>query len=96
MGAVISSLDSELGVGTTVKLYLPKSSDRPIMPEAGTESASLRPRRKPGSGQCGDVPARAQAYIAAGDRVFPGTCELVSEMPNSLLAGKIQGISGIM
>jgi signal transduction histidine kinase len=36
-------IDSELGVGTTVKLYLPKSSDRPIMPEAGTESASLRP-----------------------------------------------------
>src|ERR1700736_3587175 len=24
------------------------------------------------------------------------SCELVSEMPNSLLAGKIQGISGIM
>ena len=36
-------IDSELGVGTTVKLYLPKSSDRPIMPEAGTESASFRP-----------------------------------------------------
>jgi signal transduction histidine kinase len=34
---------SELGVGTTVKLYLPKSSDRPIMPEAGTEIAALRP-----------------------------------------------------
>jgi signal transduction histidine kinase len=34
---------SELDVGTTVKLYLPKSPDRPIMPEAGTEIASLRP-----------------------------------------------------
>jgi signal transduction histidine kinase len=34
---------SELGVGTTVKLYLPKSSDRPIMREAGTEIAALRP-----------------------------------------------------
>jgi len=34
---------SELGVGTTVKLYLPKSSDRPIMPEPGTEIAALRP-----------------------------------------------------
>jgi len=26
-----------------VKLYLPKSSDRPIIPEIGTETASLRP-----------------------------------------------------
>src|SRR5215472_2976995 len=34
---------SELGLGTTVKLYLPKSSDRPIMPEIGPETASLRP-----------------------------------------------------
>jgi signal transduction histidine kinase len=34
---------SELGIGTTVKLYLPKSSDRPIMPEIGAETASLRP-----------------------------------------------------
>jgi CheY-like chemotaxis protein len=30
---------SELGVGTTVKLYLPKSSDRPIKPEIGIERA---------------------------------------------------------
>jgi len=34
---------SELGVGTTVKLYLPKSSDRPAVPEIGPETASLRP-----------------------------------------------------
>jgi signal transduction histidine kinase len=34
---------SELGIGTTVKLYLPKSSDRPIMPGIGAEMASLRP-----------------------------------------------------
>ncbi len=34
---------SEFGVGTTVKLYLPKSSDRPVMPEIGVETASLRP-----------------------------------------------------
>jgi CheY-like chemotaxis protein len=34
---------SELGIGTTVKLYLPKSSDRPVAPEIGTETASLRP-----------------------------------------------------
>jgi signal transduction histidine kinase len=34
---------SELGIGTTVKLYLPKSADRPIMPEIGAETASLRP-----------------------------------------------------
>jgi signal transduction histidine kinase len=34
---------SELDVGTTVKLYLPRSSDRPIMPEAPAEIASLRP-----------------------------------------------------
>ena len=34
---------SELGIGTTVKLYLPKSSDRPVMPEIGAETASLRP-----------------------------------------------------
>ena len=34
---------SELGIGTTVKLYLPKSSDRPVVPEIGTETASLRP-----------------------------------------------------
>ncbi len=33
---------SELGIGTTVKLYLPKSSDRPVVPEIGTETASLR------------------------------------------------------
>ena len=33
---------SELGIGTTVKLYLPKSSDRPVAPEVGTEAASLR------------------------------------------------------
>ena len=34
---------SEPGIGTTVKLYLPKSSDRPVVPEIGTETASLRP-----------------------------------------------------
>lgn len=31
------TIDSELGIGTIVKLYLPKSSDRPIMPEVSTE-----------------------------------------------------------
>jgi signal transduction histidine kinase/CheY-like chemotaxis protein len=36
------TIDSELGVGTTVKLYLPKSSDRQIMPEIGTETVSSR------------------------------------------------------
>src|ERR1700746_1414949 len=36
------TIDSELGVGTTVKLYLPKSSDRQIKPEIGTETVSLR------------------------------------------------------
>jgi signal transduction histidine kinase len=34
---------SEVGIGTTVKLYLPKSSDRPVVPEIGTETASLQP-----------------------------------------------------
>jgi signal transduction histidine kinase len=34
---------SELGIGTTVKLYLPKSSERPVVPEIGAETASLRP-----------------------------------------------------
>jgi signal transduction histidine kinase len=33
-------IDSELGVGTTVKLYLPKSSDRSILPQAQTETTS--------------------------------------------------------
>jgi signal transduction histidine kinase len=37
------TINSELGVGTTVKLYLPKSSDRPIMPKIGSETVSLRP-----------------------------------------------------
>ena len=32
---------SELGIGTTVKLYLPKSSDRPIMPEIGASDGTL-------------------------------------------------------
>jgi CheY-like chemotaxis protein len=34
---------SELGIGTTVKLYLPKSTDRPVMPEIGPQTESLRP-----------------------------------------------------
>ena len=34
---------SEVGIGTTVKLYLPKSSDRAVAPEIGAETASLRP-----------------------------------------------------
>ena len=34
-------IESELGIGTTVKLYLPKASDRPIMPETANETASL-------------------------------------------------------
>jgi CheY-like chemotaxis protein len=37
------TIESELGIGTTVKLYLPKSSSRPITPEIGNAMASLRP-----------------------------------------------------
>ena len=37
------TIDSELGIGTTVKLYLPKSSDRPVTPATVPETASLRP-----------------------------------------------------
>ena len=37
------TIESELGIGTTVKLYLPKASDRPIMPETASEPASLGP-----------------------------------------------------
>ena len=33
---------SELGIGTTVKLYLPQSSNRPILREPGAETASLQ------------------------------------------------------
>ena len=33
---------SELGIGTTVKLYLPQSSNRPMLLEAGDEPASLQ------------------------------------------------------
>jgi signal transduction histidine kinase/CheY-like chemotaxis protein len=33
---------SELGIGTTVKLYLPKSSDRPVALEIGAETGSSR------------------------------------------------------
>jgi len=33
---------SELGIGTTVKLYLPQSSSRPILPEPAAETASLQ------------------------------------------------------
>jgi CheY-like chemotaxis protein len=33
---------SQLGIGTTVKLYLPQSSDRPILLESGAETASLQ------------------------------------------------------
>src|SRR5215467_1240195 len=36
-------IESELGSGTTVKLYLPKSSDRPIMVETGDQTTSLGP-----------------------------------------------------
>jgi len=34
---------SEIGIGTTVKLYLPQSSDRSILPGPEADSASLRP-----------------------------------------------------
>jgi signal transduction histidine kinase/CheY-like chemotaxis protein len=33
---------SELGIGTTVKLYLPQSSNRPILLESGAETPSLQ------------------------------------------------------
>jgi len=33
---------SELGIGTTVKLYLPQSANRPMLAEAGDEPASLQ------------------------------------------------------
>ena len=36
-------IDSELGVGTTVKIYLPKSSDRPVTADIDTEGTSLEP-----------------------------------------------------
>jgi CheY-like chemotaxis protein len=36
-------IDSELGVGTTVSLYLPKSSDRPVVPEPAAKIASSQP-----------------------------------------------------
>ncbi len=36
-------IHSELGVGTIVRLYLPKSSDRSIPPEAEAETASSQP-----------------------------------------------------
>ena len=39
-------IDSELGVGTTVKLYLPKSSDRPVTADIDTEGTSLEPGRQ--------------------------------------------------
>jgi signal transduction histidine kinase len=37
------TIESELGIGTTVKVYLPKASDRPIMLETGNEAVSLGP-----------------------------------------------------
>src|SRR6516165_1940309 len=37
------TIESELGIGTTVRLYLPKASDRPIMAETASETASLGP-----------------------------------------------------
>jgi signal transduction histidine kinase len=36
------TIDSELGIGTTVKLYLPQSSSRPILLESGAETASFQ------------------------------------------------------
>jgi signal transduction histidine kinase len=36
-------IDSTRGVGTTVKIYLPKSSDRPVTASIGTERTSLEP-----------------------------------------------------
>ena len=37
------TIESELGTGTTVKLYLPKSTDRPILAETSDETTLLGP-----------------------------------------------------
>jgi CheY-like chemotaxis protein len=42
-------IDSELDVGTTVSLYLPQSSDRPVEPAAAAEIASSEPAKGHGT-----------------------------------------------
>jgi signal transduction histidine kinase len=38
-------IHSELGIGTTVTLYLPQSSNQPNLPDAGAETASRQPAK---------------------------------------------------